>query len=88
MLKTLIATLRENDELKTQLRNEKERANILYTRYERIKTAFDQLKNQLLCETCQGKDCQDGKTIELCSACSETLAKHDARNDDDFSSRV
>ena len=88
MLKTLIATLRENDELKTQLRNEKERANKLYVRHERIKTAFEKLKNQLLCESCKGRDCKDGKTIELCSDCTETLAKHDARNDDDFSPRV
>ena len=77
MIKRLIALLREknteNENLRTQLREEKERSLWWYTQFQRINTSFDKLKNQLLCETCQGRDCKDGKTIELCSDCSETL---------------
>ena len=77
MIKTLIALLREknaeNEDLRAQLRNEKERSLKWYTQFQRINTSFNQLKNQVLCETCQGRDCKDGKTIELCSDCSKTL---------------
>ena len=49
MIKRLTALLREknaeNEDLRAQLRNEKGRSLKWYTRFQRINTSFDQLKN-------------------------------------------